>query len=300
MANTYTEVGADEMTSFLKAIDSDYEEVDRRRTKERVFDLPTAHEDLTVRVFSTLDNRKANGGARDCGKDAIRTVLWSESAEKPVDGRPHTKRIDTWRKNLRRKVDELLAEAKERAQADEQAEDEASAVARDLPHAEGADDEIVAQGVIDTQYGKKVALDSPYEAKDDIKSLDWERTHRAWEDDAWQVDADELEYVREHLAEQGWTLCRPPATDDSLDLSSALDGLRQGDRVVVHYYGKNNGNELSKEGEVGQVRDERMTFQRDDGQRMFVQPDKHDDEPGLFTAGSHAPYVGEVYEVEQA
>jgi len=297
-ANTYTEVSAREMESFLKAT-GDYEEVNQRNVKERVFDLPTDHEDLTVRVYSTLDKRKANGGARDCGRDAIRTVLWSHTAEKPVDGRPHTKRIQTWRKNLRRKMDELFAEAAERAQEDEQAEDEAGDVARDLPHAEGADGEIVAEGVTDTEYGKKVLLDSPYEAKDDIKSLDWERTHRAWDGDesCWAVDADALAYVRDHLAEQGWTLCRPPETDDSLDLRSALSGYTQGDRVVVHYYGKNNGNELTKEGAVERVREDKMTFQRDDGQRMFVQPDDRGD-ASLWTAGSHAPYVGEVYDIE--
>jgi hypothetical protein len=32
----------------------------------------------------------------------------------------------------------------------------------------------------------------------------------------------------------------------------------------------------------------RIEFQRDDGQRMHVEPD------GLYTVGSHAPYVGSV------
>jgi hypothetical protein len=297
-ANTYTDVEQHEIEAVLDRA-GEWDEVRPRNTNERVYDLATAHDDLTVRVFSTLDHRH-DDAARDCGRDAIRTVLWSHTTDEPVDGRPHTKRITTWRKNLRRKIEELFQAADDRAAADAAAREEAGAVARELPTAEGDDDEIVAEGTTDTQYGTKALLASPYEAKEDIKRLDWEATHRAWDGDegCWAVDADALAEVRDHLADRGWTLVRPSEDTDALDVATALDGLGQGDRVTVRYYGKNNGNELSKAGAVERVADERMTFRRDDGQRMYVQPDDRDGSPALFTANSHAPYVGEVYAVE--
>lgn len=68
-------------------------------------------------------------------------------------------------------------------------------------------------------------------------------------------------------------------------------------RIGVEYEQKNHEGTNRKAGTVCRVtltRDERgrqvprITFQRDDGQLMYVEPD------GLYTSGSHAPFVGHV------
>jgi len=74
-------------------------------------------------------------------------------------------------------------------------------------------------------------------------------------------------------------------------------------RIGVEYRKKNGNGTARKAGTVTQVEVERpddtwgegveqptprIVFQRDDGQRMYVEPD------GLYTVGSHAPYVGAV------
>lgn len=63
------------------------------------------YEGLQVRVFSTIDKR--TGESRDKGEDAIRTVLWDTKESRPIAGRSHTKRISTWRENLKPKIDKL-------------------------------------------------------------------------------------------------------------------------------------------------------------------------------------------------
>lgn len=55
--------------------------------------------------------------------------------------------------------------------------------------------------IIDTQYGKKIALESSYDEKDAIKSLSWDRTHRSWNGDQWTVDA--TPYVLKQLEDIG-------------------------------------------------------------------------------------------------
>lgn len=66
---------------------------------------------------------------------------------------------------------------------------------------------------METEHGEQFALDSPYEAKDDIKDLDWEETHRTWDSDrkAWLVDADSVDEVSRELEEAGWEV---DETDD--------------------------------------------------------------------------------------
>lgn len=41
--------------------------------------------------------------------------------------------------------------------------------------------EVHFEGTFENEYGdEKVSLNSPFEAKDDIKALDWDETHRSW------------------------------------------------------------------------------------------------------------------------
>jgi len=76
------------------------EEVDVENTNERVYEMPLPSDDLSVRVFSTVEGESTRG----YGEDAIRTVVWSETAEGPVGGETKTLRIKTWRKNLKSKL----------------------------------------------------------------------------------------------------------------------------------------------------------------------------------------------------
>jgi hypothetical protein len=79
------------------------EAVDEPGATEKVYELPLPDDDLSIRVYSTIQD----GEARDHGADAIRCVIWSEEAGCPVGGRRKTLRIETWRDNLGRKIDEL-------------------------------------------------------------------------------------------------------------------------------------------------------------------------------------------------
>jgi len=91
-----------EMEEFLPAA---AEEVDVDGTNERVYEMPLPSDDLTVRVFSTIEG----GSSRGYGEDAIRSVVWSETAGGPVGGESKTLRIGSWRENLRAKLEALYA-----------------------------------------------------------------------------------------------------------------------------------------------------------------------------------------------
>lgn len=69
------------------------------------------HNTLYLTVFSTIE--EASGKTREKGTDAIRTVIWDNHINKPVGGKKKTLRIKTWRKNLKRKIDELADSWKE-------------------------------------------------------------------------------------------------------------------------------------------------------------------------------------------
>lgn len=82
------------------------EEIEVTNVDERVYEMPLPSDDLSVRIFSTLQGDSTRG----YGEDAIRTVVWSETADGPVGGETKTLRIGTWRKNLRQKLKALYSE----------------------------------------------------------------------------------------------------------------------------------------------------------------------------------------------
>ncbi|MBU1213593.1 MAG: hypothetical protein KJ587_20350, partial [Alphaproteobacteria bacterium] len=45
--------------------------------------------------------------------------------------------------------------------------------------------------VVNSQYGKKIVLEFPYDAEivEKLKALDWNNTHRRWNGSAWEIDA---------------------------------------------------------------------------------------------------------------
>lgn len=80
-------------------------------SKEVVYYIPIwDHDELGIRIYSTIDKRSQM--ARDKGNDAIRCVIWSDEAERPIGGRKKTLRIQTWEKNLKKKIDSLKKEWK--------------------------------------------------------------------------------------------------------------------------------------------------------------------------------------------
>lgn len=286
MTTTYTKISTDEFEDFVTAFDG--ERVSVPGTKEYVYDLPTDKSGLFVRLFSTLTER--DNGARDSGRDAIRTLAWSRTADVPLAQATRTHRIETWRDNLTPKVEAMLARINA-GEFDDATPD--ATLAGLVPVAED-EDAVVVEDLVDTQYGRKAVLASPFEAKDAIKSLGWDETHRAWDPDLkrWTVDASALPLVAQELAET-FPLRAPAPADPEAFAVDALDVTPEvGDRVTVRYAQKNGNGEAAKSGTVESYDGDRLVFRRDDGQAMYVTDD------GLFTAMSAYPYVGEPLAVE--
>jgi len=78
---------------------------------EVVYCIDTGVPHVWIYVYSSF--RAGSGLARDVGKDAIRTCLmWTYHKEGvPLGKTIHTKRITTWEKNLKKKVEELREQA---------------------------------------------------------------------------------------------------------------------------------------------------------------------------------------------
>lgn len=73
---------------------------------EYVYEIPLDHPNLCIMIFSSISAR--TNQARDKGSDAIRTVIWDKKYEVPIGGATRTHRIETWQKNLLRKLLDLL------------------------------------------------------------------------------------------------------------------------------------------------------------------------------------------------
>jgi hypothetical protein len=101
-ANTYTRIGRDEFEEFLGDFAA-YEFVDSG-AGENIYKIDLPHHALEVRIFSTI----VGDHARNSGDDAIRTVLWHTHFDEPVGGKRKTLRIETWRSNLRPKIEDLV------------------------------------------------------------------------------------------------------------------------------------------------------------------------------------------------
>jgi hypothetical protein len=70
-----------------------------------VYRIYLPHDDLSIRVYSSIE--RSTKKSRDKGKDAIRTVIYSDEYNKPIAGKTYTQRIETWRRNLQQKIQEL-------------------------------------------------------------------------------------------------------------------------------------------------------------------------------------------------
>jgi hypothetical protein len=108
MSGTYVRITEDAFDAFMTGL-ADYDVVDEPGTAEKVYELQLPHEDLGIRVYSTIER----GEGRDRGEDAIRCVVWHNGRGCPVGGRRKTLRIDTWRENLGGKIEDLYASWRE-------------------------------------------------------------------------------------------------------------------------------------------------------------------------------------------
>lgn len=107
----FVEISREEFENFLdndapyywKIVNTDAGEI-VYETEEFMFEYP----DVTLRIFSTIE--KGVGISRGKGDDAIRTVIWTKDKEHPIGGRTKTLRIQTWKKNLLKKIKSLSNE----------------------------------------------------------------------------------------------------------------------------------------------------------------------------------------------
>lgn len=118
----YQSITRSEFESFLDDVVGDrWEEVGgakftevRNFVGERVYKIPIRQDSINgdidieyieIRVFSTID--KKTNKSRQKGEDSIKTVLWDPDIDGPVAGKTRTHRIKTWRKNLKKKIEDL-------------------------------------------------------------------------------------------------------------------------------------------------------------------------------------------------
>lgn len=85
-----------------------WEEVHPKHTRERTIHIPLPSDTKCIRVYTSIN--KSNNNGRDCGSDAIRTLVWDTENDVPVGGREYTKRIRTaddptrYLKNMHKKI----------------------------------------------------------------------------------------------------------------------------------------------------------------------------------------------------
>lgn len=151
-----------------------------------------------------------------------------------------------------------------------------------------------------------------YDAKGHIKAIDYQYREFDGDRKVWLVDEEKIEELHGKLNAGGFLFVdargesEPEGPDPADELRDYIDTLSEGDRIEVEYEMKNGNGTNSKEGEVRETRlpeEEEfvdvpaLRFERDDEQRMYVRPDEYG-KLALYTAMSHAPFVGDVEAIE--
>jgi len=79
--------------------------------------------------------------------------------------------------------------------------------------------DIVFCNVHASDYGPKVHIVSPFRAKDTIKDLDWETTHRTWDEEAekWAMDLDAVGTAAVALDSAGFSMAATRDVGEALD-----------------------------------------------------------------------------------
>jgi len=109
MTRQYKRITKNQFEEFLDSLEYGWQLTGHKGrdnfTRELVYEIDIQHKDLTIRVYSSIDGQTLK--SRDKGKDAIRTVVYSDEYSRPVAGKRYTQRIETWPKNLRKKIKDL-------------------------------------------------------------------------------------------------------------------------------------------------------------------------------------------------
>lgn len=113
---TYVQPTKEDFDEFFDKLEWDFNILtqDEANTKELVYestDILGDNSSRTLRIFSTVD--KTTGKAREKGADAIRCVIWDRHTNAPISGKKKTLRIQTWEKNLKKKIVDLFKNAEE-------------------------------------------------------------------------------------------------------------------------------------------------------------------------------------------
>lgn len=163
-----------------------------------------------------------------------------------------------------------------------------------------ADGTVVVDRVIRSEYGPKAVLGGDtYDAKESIKSLDWNATHRSWDGDieAWTIDDDALDDLERQLESDGFSF--GGVARDALqwmfdELPDDPIGHTDAPEIEVEYESAESDSIMTKSGKLTGSFDEaksEITFRRDDGTMMVITGDE------LKTPASHYPHVGTVRKI---
>lgn len=79
--------------------------------------------------------------------------------------------------------------------------------------------DIVICNVHESDFGEKVHLSSPFQAKDVIKDLEWDATHRTWDEDAemWAMDLDAVRRAAVHFDKAGLSVAATKSVGKALE-----------------------------------------------------------------------------------
>lgn len=103
--NTYTRITRDEFESALEKTGLGFTRHDYNWTFEWVYEATTENDTFTCRVYSSIDKR--TNESRDKDSDSIKIIVLYTETEEPVFKEKRTNRIETWEKNLLKKLNKL-------------------------------------------------------------------------------------------------------------------------------------------------------------------------------------------------
>lgn len=101
----YTAINKQEFEQALAETSLDFKEANYNWSGELIYEATSDNGVFTLRVYSSLSKR--TGEAREKGSDAIRTVVLHTESGRPVLKEKRTNRIKTWKKNLKKKIENL-------------------------------------------------------------------------------------------------------------------------------------------------------------------------------------------------
>jgi len=96
----------DEFKSALDETGMDFEKVDYHWACEIIYEANSKNGTYCIRVYSTIDKYKEK--SRDTGEDSIKINVIHNETGQPLFKATRTYRIPTWKKNLKKKIKEVI------------------------------------------------------------------------------------------------------------------------------------------------------------------------------------------------